>query len=105
MDPALWKNPDVFEPVWFLNEAGVIFEPPFLMPLSIGKCTYPKELQLGSVRQPVNFYRRPADAPDVLHQLNKAVQDADAFIVVAAEYNSAISPALCAMMDHFPPLS
>lgn len=65
----------------------------------------PLELGLGQVTQPFHFYKNPADAPPILGQINKQIQDADGFVVIASEYNSAISPALCSIMDHFPPTS
>ncbi|XP_055333720.1 uncharacterized protein LOC129585161 [Paramacrobiotus metropolitanus] len=65
----------------------------------------PLELKLGEVHQPLHFYRNPAEAPEILRTVNKTIQDADAFVAVAAEYNSAISPSLCSIMDHFPPAS
>lgn len=65
----------------------------------------PKALDLGEVIQPLHFYKDPSEAPAILHQLNDKIKKADGFVVVAAEYNSAISPALCSIMDNFPPLS
>jgi len=65
----------------------------------------PLELGLGQVIQPVHFYRNPADVPAILPRINQQIVEADGFVVVAAEYNSAISPALCSIMDHFPPAS
>ncbi|GAU87623.1 hypothetical protein RvY_00442 [Ramazzottius varieornatus] len=65
----------------------------------------PKEHNLGQLIQPVHFYKNPADVPKDLLVINKQITEADSFVVVAAEYNSGISPALCSLMDHFPPLS
>ena len=57
------------------------------------------------VQQPIHFFKNPAEVPAYLHDLNVKIQNADAFVVVACEYNSAIGPALCSLLDHFPPLS
>lgn len=65
----------------------------------------PLELGLGQVIQPLHFYPNPEDAPSILPKINKQIQEADGFLVIASEYNSAISPALCSIMDHFPPVS
>lgn len=65
----------------------------------------PLEQKLGEVHQPLHFYRNPKDAPQILHKINEKIKAADGFVVVAAEYNSAIVPSLCAIMDHFPPVS
>ncbi|XP_055333721.1 uncharacterized protein LOC129585162 [Paramacrobiotus metropolitanus] len=65
----------------------------------------PLELGLGQVIQPMHFYRNPAEIPAILPQLNEQLKEADAFIAIAGEYNSQISPALCSVMDHFPPVS
>jgi len=63
----------------------------------------PEEYSLPVLKQPLHFYRDPTKAPDILHKLNKKIQEADAYIIVSAEYNRTIPPALTNMMDHFPP--
>ncbi|OWA53572.1 hypothetical protein BV898_17995 [Hypsibius exemplaris] len=65
----------------------------------------PKELNLGEVEQPLHFYKDPSLAPVILHQINKQIQEADGFVVVSAEYNSGMTPALASIMDNFPPVS
>lgn len=65
----------------------------------------PEEFQLPVLKQPLHFYRDPTKAPDILHKLNKKVQEADAYVIISAEYNRSIPPALTNIMDHFPPAS
>jgi len=45
------------------------------------------------------------EAPDWLDSLNSRLKSADAVMVVSAEYNHSIPPALSNMLDHFPPAS
>jgi NAD(P)H-dependent FMN reductase len=44
---------------------------------------------------------QPGQAPEVLQKLAGLVKAADAFIVVAGEYNHSIPPALSNLLDHF----
>jgi len=44
-------------------------------------------------------------APDWLAAVNNKLKEADAVVVVSAEYNHSIPPALSNMLDHFPPAS
>ncbi|GAV01204.1 hypothetical protein RvY_11950-2 [Ramazzottius varieornatus] len=62
----------------------------------------PKELNLGEVIQPLHFYSNPRQVPAILHHINEKIKAADGFVVVAAEYNSAISPASSSLMGNFP---
>lgn len=41
-------------------------------------------------------------APDWLSSINSKLKEADAVVVVSAEYNHSIPPALSNMLDHFP---
>lgn len=41
-------------------------------------------------------------APQLLRDAGQKIKDADAYLIVSAEYNHAIPPALSNMMDHFP---
>jgi len=44
-------------------------------------------------------------APDWLDAINNKLKQADSVVVVSAEYNHSIPPALSNMLDHFPPAS
>jgi NAD(P)H-dependent FMN reductase len=43
----------------------------------------------------------PGEAPDVLARLREIIHRADGYIVVSAEYNHSIPPALSNLIDHF----
>ena len=43
----------------------------------------------------------PGTAPEPLDQLSRILADADAYIVVSAEYNHALPPALTNLLDYF----
>lgn len=43
----------------------------------------------------------PGQAPEVLEKIASIIKAADAFVVVTAEYNHSIPPALSNMLDHF----
>ena len=43
----------------------------------------------------------PGTAPEVLERLATVVKAADAYVVVSAEYNHSIPPALANLLDHF----
>ena len=57
------------------------------------------------VKQPIHFYPNPSDAPEWLREANDKIQNADGYLVISAEYNCTMPPALTNMMDHFPPWS
>ena len=63
----------------------------------------PEELGLPVLKQPMHFYRDQSKIPEVLHKVNKKIQEADAFMIISAEYNRTIPPALTNTLDHFPP--
>ena len=44
------------------------------------------------------FYYKEGEAPHNLHALQQRVQDADGFVVISAEYNHGIPPALSNLM-------
>ena len=62
----------------------------------------PEVLDLPLLKKPVHFYKSPSEAPNVLQDSLKVIQDADAFVVITAEYNHSMPPALTNMMDYFP---
>jgi NAD(P)H-dependent FMN reductase len=43
----------------------------------------------------------PGKAPEVLERLAAIIKSAEAFVIVSAEYNHSIPPALSNMLDHF----
>lgn len=43
----------------------------------------------------------PGQAPPVLERLAEIIRDADAYVIVSAEYNHSIPPALSNLLDHF----
>lgn len=60
----------------------------------------PAELQLPLLDRMYKEYE-PGTAPDVLERLAALYRAADAFVIVTAEYNHAIPPALSNLLDHF----
>ncbi|XP_013420977.1 uncharacterized protein LOC106181203 isoform X1 [Lingula anatina] len=63
----------------------------------------PKEIDFPLLKKAFHHYDDPSDAPQFLQDCNAKIQEADAFVVVSAEYNHSIPPALSNMMDHFSP--
>lgn len=57
------------------------------------------------LKNPLHFYRNPADAPQWLRDTNELIKDADGYLLLSPEYNYTLSPALTNMIDHFPPSS
>src|SRR5947208_10663804 len=43
----------------------------------------------------------PGQAPEALERLARIIKAADAFLIVSAEYNHSIPPALSNLLDHF----
>ena len=64
--------------------------------------TDPEVLDLPLLKKPLHFYKDRSEAPQVLRDTNKAIVDADAFVIISAEYNHSMPPALTNMLDHFP---
>ena len=62
----------------------------------------PEVLDLPLLKKPYHFYKDKSEAPEVLKKTNQVLVEADAFVVVSAEYNHSMPPALTNMMDHFP---
>jgi len=63
----------------------------------------PLEMMFELVQLPIHFMPNPEEAPKWLQDANTAIKSADGFIIVSAEYNCSLPPALANMMDHFPP--
>lgn len=59
-------------------------------------------LDLPVLKKPLHFYKDRSEAPKVLQDTDKMIKEADAFVIVSAEYNHCLPPALTNMMDHFP---
>lgn len=55
------------------------------------------------LKKPLHFYQDWSQAPEVLHILNKLVSEADAYIIVTAEYNRSLPPGLTNLLNHLPP--
>lgn len=65
----------------------------------------PAEYDLPVLKKPLHFHSDWSEAPDYLHKINKLVSGADAYIILTAEYNRSLPPALTNLMDHIPPTS
>lgn len=65
----------------------------------------PEAYNLPVLKKPLHFYADPSQAPEYLHTLNKIMVEADAYIILTAEYNRSMPPGLTNLMDHLPPPS
>ncbi|XP_065064022.1 uncharacterized protein LOC135690400 [Rhopilema esculentum] len=65
----------------------------------------PKDLNLPVLKQALHFYRDPNQAPKILRDVNKKIEEADAYLLITSEYNHGVPPALSNTMNHFPPTS
>jgi len=63
----------------------------------------PEERAFPLLRKPFHHYATPEEAPQYLRDVRKEILSSDAFIVVAAEYNHSMPPALLNALDHFHP--
>ncbi|GFN89464.1 NADPH-dependent fmn reductase [Plakobranchus ocellatus] len=61
----------------------------------------PVELKFPLLEKAIHHYSDRSAIPDWMLQCEAKVKAADAFLVVSAEYNHSIPPALSNMMDHF----
>ncbi|KAI8900922.1 NAD(P)H:quinone oxidoreductase-like protein [Globomyces pollinis-pini] len=61
------------------------------------------EFNLPLLQVPLHF-QDPSKAPAQLVSISKILESADAFVVVSAEYNHTIPPALTNLMSHFAPV-
>lgn len=62
----------------------------------------PAEMQFPILTKAIHHYSNNTAPPAWMVEANKKLLEADAVVVVSAEYNHAIPPALSNMMDHFP---
>lgn len=60
----------------------------------------PADLKLPLLDRMYKEYEK-GTAPDALQQLAQLLREADAFVIVSAEYNHSIPPALSNTLDHF----
>ncbi|KAL8591785.1 hypothetical protein ACOMHN_032327 [Nucella lapillus] len=65
----------------------------------------PEELDLPLMKKALHHYKpeERSQVPKQLLRCEEVLKEADAFIVLCAEYNHSIPPALSNMMDHFGP--
>ncbi|XP_005111027.1 FMN-dependent NADPH-azoreductase [Aplysia californica] len=61
----------------------------------------PLELKFPLLEKAFHHYENKSDAPQWMQDCDTKLRAADAFVVVSAEYNHSIPPALANMMDHF----
>lgn len=54
----------------------------------------------GQLKHPYFFYKK-GDAPPAMESMAQAIKSADCYLIVTAEYNHSIPPALSGMMGHF----
>ena len=54
------------------------------------------------LKKPLHFYRDQSEAPETLINLNKIVEDADCYLILTAEYNATLPPALTNIMGQLP---
>ncbi|XP_076438164.1 2-hydroxy-1,4-benzoquinone reductase-like [Babylonia areolata] len=63
----------------------------------------PLELQLPLLEKPLHFHQDQAQAPKVLRETEATVRSADGYLMLCAEYNTTVPPALSNLLDHFGP--
>mmetsp|Transcript_30399 Transcript_30399/g.50299 ORF Transcript_30399/g.50299 Transcript_30399/m.50299 type:complete len:228 (-) Transcript_30399:279-962(-) len=72
----------VFDPLEVFGEGG---------PLAASGC---------ELTQP-QFFLKPGDVPPGMANMKQTIADADCYVIVTAEYNHSVPPALLSMLDHF----
>ena len=65
----------------------------------------PDVLNFPLLKKPLHFYKDQSEAPQLLRDTGKIIEAADAYVVVTAEYNNCLPPALTNLLDHFSPSS
>lgn len=65
----------------------------------------PEIVDVPLLKRPLHFYTSRNRATTVLRRFNDQVKAADAYVVLTAEYNRQLPPALTNLLDHLPPLS
>ncbi|CAL1540166.1 unnamed protein product [Lymnaea stagnalis] len=62
----------------------------------------PVKLQFPLLQKSTFHYQNREDVPKWMLDCEEKIKEADAYVVVSAEYNHSIPPALSNMLDHFP---
>ena len=62
----------------------------------------PDVYNLPVLKKPLHFYNNPSEIPAELKKLNNIIKKADAYLILTAEYNRSLPPALTNTMDHLP---
>ena len=62
----------------------------------------PNEIKLPLLEKAYHHYKDRTQAPKILQETNQIIADADAYVVITAEYNHSMPPALTNLLDHFP---
>jgi len=65
----------------------------------------PLEYDLQMLTKPLHFYKDQSEAPEMLRNLNKIVESADCYLILTAEYNCTLPPALTNIMGQLPQTS
>eukprot|EP00090_Calanus_glacialis_P002004 TRINITY_DN1150_c0_g1_i1.p1 TRINITY_DN1150_c0_g1~~TRINITY_DN1150_c0_g1_i1.p1 ORF type:complete len:198 (-),score=69.04 TRINITY_DN1150_c0_g1_i1:100-693(-) len=62
----------------------------------------PLEINAPLLSQPLHFMKDQSQAPQWMLDTHQKIKDADGFVIVTAEYNCSLPPALTNLLDHFP---
>ncbi|XP_066914004.1 uncharacterized protein [Clytia hemisphaerica] len=65
----------------------------------------PVKYDLPLLKKPLHFYKDRSEAPEILQTLNEKVEQSDCFLILTAEYNMNLPPALTNLMSQLPPPS
>ena len=63
----------------------------------------PADFDAPLLKQPLHFMPDKSAAPSWMTDIQSKIADASGFVIVSAEYNCAIPPALTNLLDYFPP--
>lgn len=63
----------------------------------------PAELDAPLLKQPLHFMPDQSAAPSWMTETLAKIKEASGFVIVSAEYNCTIPPALTNLLDYFPP--
>merc|ERR1712088_789075 len=65
----------------------------------------PLEINPPMLQQPLHFMKDQSQAPQWMVDTHKIIQESQGFVIVTAEYNCSLPPALTNLLDYFPPAS